>query len=167
MRVYKNKRYCSFQQHNNQPKTNTTKQQLQLRTATATTNCYLNHQLLLQLPTAASITNCYFNHQLLLQPPTATSTTNCYFNHQLLLQPPTATSTTNYQLQPHTLTTSTATHWYYCLHHQNYYCHYELLNTRGSAAPDSMQGLTSRLFRCHRVVLRFRSNFTKVSQRIE
>ena len=152
MRVYKNKRYCSFQQHNHQPKTNTTKQQLQLRTATAATNCYLNHQLLLQLPTATSTTNCYFNHQLLLQPPTATSTTNCHFN---------------YQLQPHTLTTSTATHWYYCLHHQNYDCHYEPLNTRGSAAPDSMQGLTSRLFRCHRVVLRFRSNFTKVSQRIE
>jgi hypothetical protein len=30
-----------------------------------------------------------------------------------------------------------------------------------------MRGLTSRLFRCHRVVPRFRSNFTKVSQKTE
>ncbi|MEA3131277.1 MAG: hypothetical protein QOF46_3072, partial [Paraburkholderia sp.] len=46
MRVYKNKRYCSFQQHNNNQKQTTTRQQL-------------NYELLLQLP------NYYFNDQLL------------------------------------------------------------------------------------------------------
>ncbi|WP_211627885.1 hypothetical protein, partial [Paraburkholderia nemoris] len=95
----------------------------------------------------------------------ATSTTNCYFNYQLLLQLPTATSTTNYNnthllpvLQPIGTTVFTIR---------------TITATTNFSTPEEAQrltrskGLTSRLFRCHRVVLRLRSNFTKVSQRIE
>jgi len=166
MRVYKNKRYCSFQQHNNQPKTNNYQ--------TTTTYCDFNYLLQLQLPTATSTAYCNFNHLLQLQLPTATSTTYCNFNYLLQLQLPTATSTTycnfNYLLQ---LQLPTATTHIYC----NYYnplvqlsssAELQLLNTRVEAQRQiRCNEVTSRLFRCHRVVPRLRSNFTKVSQRIE
>jgi len=144
MRVYKNKRYCSFQQHNNQPKTNNYQ--------TTTTYCDFNYLLQLQLLTATSTTYCNFNYPQQLQLPTATSTTYCNFNYLLQLQLPTAT-----------------TH-IYC----NYYnplvqlsssSELQLLNTRDEAQRQiRCNEVTSRLFRCHRLVPRLRSNFTKVSQ---
>ncbi|MCX4151617.1 MULTISPECIES: hypothetical protein [Paraburkholderia] len=128
----------------------------------------VQEQAVLLLPTTQQqptknkqLPDSYYNYELLLQPPTATSTTNRYFNYQPLLQLP----TTNYNnthllpvLQPigttvFTIRTTTA--------------------TTNFSTPEETQrltrckGLTSRLFRCHRVVLRLRSNFTKVSQRIE
>jgi hypothetical protein len=66
----------------------------------------------------------------------------------------------------------------------NFYCNYELLlqhhqiqlpttnyqlptNYRDEAPRQTIHGLNCRLFRCHRGVLRFGNNFTKVSQKIE
>ncbi|MBK3815932.1 hypothetical protein G2912_36925 [Paraburkholderia aspalathi] len=132
----------------------------------------VQEQAVLLLPTTQQqptknkqLPDSYYNYELLLQLPTATSTTNRYFNYQLLLQLPTATSTTNYNnthllpvLQPIGTTVFTIR---------------TITATTNFSTPEEAQrltrskGLTSRLFRCHRVVLRLRSNFTKVSQRIE
>ncbi|MEZ0605178.1 hypothetical protein ACAX43_23880, partial [Paraburkholderia sp. IW21] len=111
-----------------------------------------------------------FNNQL--QQPT--STTN--FNNQL--QQPTSTTNFNNQLQQPTSTTNfNNTHLLpvlqpigttvFTIRTTALLLLLQPPNIRGSAAPNAIQGLTSRLFRCRRDVPRFRSNFTKVSQRIE
>jgi hypothetical protein len=95
---------------------------------------------------------CNFNYLLQLQPPTATSTTYCNFNYLLQLQLPTATTHIycNYY-NPLVLLSSSS--------------ELQLLNIRVEAQRQiRCNEVTSRLFRCHRVVPRLRSNFTKVSQ---
>ncbi|AXE93821.1 hypothetical protein CUJ90_16945 [Paraburkholderia terricola] len=84
-----------------------------------------------------------------------TGTANFYCNYELLLQHhQIQLPTTNYQLP----TTN------YQLPTTNYQLP---TNYQDEAPRQTIHGLNCRLFRCHRGVLRFGNNFTKVSQKIE
>ncbi|MDI7066734.1 hypothetical protein QMO17_36525, partial [Klebsiella pneumoniae] len=72
------------------------------------------------------------------------------------------------QLQLPTATTHIYCNYYNPLVQLSSSAELQLLNTRVEAQRQiRCNEVTSRLFRCHRVVPRLRSNFTKVSQRIE